>query len=238
MKSINFSQDIDTIGQESFSYCSSLESVILPNDIQTINHRAFYSCTKLSSVKLPLNCNLQHLYGRAFAECPNLLEITLDPNETNFINDNHVLMTYNKTQIIFFPPSSKITLYVVPAHIQTIGEYSFQGCTNLKSVIIPDGNIKQIDYGAFSGCSKLSFLYLPNSLSTVQGEAFDGCTSLRCNSITYPSEIKDQLIKAGIDKSVFTVDCKPIPVKTCNQNFHSFCSSIQYSAIFLIMLVN
>ena len=55
---------------------------------------------------------------------------------------------------------------------------TFKGCTNLKSVILPD-SVKQINYQVFYGCSSLSFVNLENqNIESIWVAAFMNCTSL------------------------------------------------------------
>ena len=63
----------------------------------------------------------------------------------------------------------------------------FSGCTNLKSIVIPD-SVTTIGEEAFKGCSGLQSIALPDSVTTIGEEAFDGCTNLK--SIVIPSRVK------------------------------------------------
>ena len=234
LNKIIFSNKTENIEQEAFSGCVSLETILLPQDIRNIYQRAFFGCDQLSKVEFPLNCNLEHIYGRAFAECDNLQNFTINENDQNFTFDEGVLMNEAMTYILVFLPSSSINMYVVPANVQTIGEYAFQGCTNLYTIIIPDGNINRIGYSAFEGCSKLTFIYLPKSLTTIDQKAFDGCTNLRCGSITYSSNIKDKLIDAGVPKEILQDHCKFRKLETCHHSKYSL-SFITFGSVYLFL---
>ena len=59
--------------------------------------------------------------------------------------------------------------------VDTLGSYSFSGCSNLTEVNIPSVNI--IHSVVFYKCSKLTKIILP-SLSQVQGSSFSECTKL------------------------------------------------------------
>lgn len=50
----------------------------------------------------------------------------------------------------------------------------FSGCTNLKSIIIPE-NITKIGTNAFENCMELIHIYISNNVTTIGKNAFSGC---------------------------------------------------------------
>lgn len=84
------------------------------------------------------------------------------------------------------------------------GENSFWGCTNLKSIIIPNSvnfigsTLRDFwDFmiattampaeGPFKGCTRLTNIYIPNSVTTIGDAAFRGCSALK--SINIPNTV-------------------------------------------------
>ena len=65
--------------------------------------------------------------------------------------------------------------------------FSFQGCTALKSVSLPDGMTEL--QGTFNGCSSLEDVRFPADLQKLGSGTFSGCTSLK--SITIPASVKE-----------------------------------------------
>ena len=59
-----------------------------------------------------------------------------------------------------------------------IPSWAFINCTNLESVILPDG-IEIIEEKAFQNCKRLGAINLPSHVSTIGDYAFDGCTALK-----------------------------------------------------------
>ncbi|MBR3793578.1 MAG: leucine-rich repeat protein [Alistipes sp.] len=70
--------------------------------------------------------------------------------------------------------------------LQTIGSYTFEGCSSLTSINIPDG-VTSIGENAFSGCSSLTFINIPNSVTSIGEDAFYNCSSL--TSINIPDSV-------------------------------------------------
>lgn len=67
-------------------------------------------------------------------------------------------------------------------NITSIRPYTFSGCSELSSIVIPDG-VTSIQVGAFSNCTKLTSITIPGSVTSIGSNVFDGCTSL--NDIRY-----------------------------------------------------
>ena len=55
---------------------------------------------------------------------------------------------------------------------------SFEGCTKLKTVKLPD-TVKEIEVKAFQNCTSLESINMPKSISVIQSNVFLGCTSLK-----------------------------------------------------------
>lgn len=62
---------------------------------------------------------------------------------------------------------------------------SFEGCTNLESVTLPDGLV-HIYYRAFRNCPKLTSITIPSGVSTLGDGCFYGCKALRQVTVGCP----------------------------------------------------
>lgn len=70
-------------------------------------------------------------------------------------------------------------MYVSPwSHTpKTSGRYAFQGCRNLKEIVLPEG-MELIPAGMFEGCSSLVEVRIPSTVKRIGSNAFRGCESL------------------------------------------------------------
>ena len=62
------------IGQNAFTYCSSLTSIEIPNSVTVIGDGAFGACTGLTSIEIP--ASVTRIGGWAFAQCTGLTSVT------------------------------------------------------------------------------------------------------------------------------------------------------------------
>lgn len=80
-----------------------------------------------------------------------------------------------------------ITSFAVPWHCKEIGNWAFQGCSNLEYVDMYSSQVEKIGQVAFSGCGKLE-TRLPKGLQSIEESAFALCTSFKY--VYLPSTIK------------------------------------------------
>ena len=66
----------------------------------------------------------------------------------------------------------------LPNTIKSIGNFSFEGCTQLSSIVFSE-NLEAIGWSAFHNCKSLENISLPYSVKDVYGSAFNGCSGLK-----------------------------------------------------------
>ena len=70
-----------------------------------------------------------------------------------------------------------ITSVVISEGVKNIGFRAFQSCKNLESIVIPE-SVTFIDEGAFVNCSKITSISLPSAITIITADTFSGCQSL------------------------------------------------------------
>lgn len=83
LKNLVIGLKVKTIPQNAFSYCSKLETVVIPSNVKTIKKSAFEYCGALKSVTLEEG--LERIEDNAFYGCKALTEITI-PNSVTYIS--------------------------------------------------------------------------------------------------------------------------------------------------------
>ena len=84
----------------------------------------------------------------------------------------------------------------IPDFVTSIGDYAFQECTGLTSVTIPD-SVASIGSLAFRECTGLTSVTIGDSVTSIGLQAFVNCTDLK--SVTAPCKctVKEQKVLVG-----------------------------------------
>lgn len=123
-----------------------------------------------------------------------------------------------------FQNCTTLSSIVMPNTVVNIGHNTFHGCTALKNITIPD-SVTTIESMAFSLCSSLEKASLGNGVTVIGDSSFVHCTSLK--SITIPNSV------TTIGNSVF-VECTSLEKIKIGSNVRSIgatafvgCDSLQ-----------
>ena len=146
------------ITEACFSGCSALITVTLPDTIETIGVNAFAGCTKLTHVIITENSGLNTIGRSAFEGCSKFVAIA-DSKENN--------------------------TFVVPASVKFVGDYAFKG-TAIKSLEFAEDCTLAVGYKVFANCSSLVSVSISSTISSVDFDAFNGCTKI--NTISAPAK--------------------------------------------------
>lgn len=89
--------------------------------------------------------------------------------------------------IDYHVPMSGYYRYFLYSSNDSIGNYMFESCLSLTSLILPKG-VKSVGYGAFSYCKKLKSIFIPNGVLNIYSGAFRECTAL--TYVVIPNSVK------------------------------------------------
>lgn len=92
-------------------------------------------------------------------------------------------------QFFFENGKDSLVSCTLPEGITVIEDYAFDQCIKLKSVNFPS-SLKRVGVAAFQLCSSLESLDLPDSLEYIGDYAFNHLTSLKCDTIKLPKNLK------------------------------------------------
>lgn len=143
---IKFDTDLTVIGDNAFTSCKKLTSIILPGSITEIGYLAFAN-TGLTSITLP--SSITKIKTTAFDHCESLTSITL-PSSLTIIEST------------VFGNCKSLTSIKLPSSITNIYNYAFVNCENLKSITLPS-HLQSIDATAFQGCTGLESITVLSS---------------------------------------------------------------------------
>lgn len=176
---------VTEIGQRSFANRTTITSITIPASITSIGSKAFSGCKGLTKAD--------------FESIESLCAIVFSGDTSNpLYNAKNLYINGEETLDV-----------VIPETVTSIGQYTFYGCTNMKSIYIPNSvssigksafrscagltsinipnSVTSIGLSAFQNCSSLSEINIPNSITSIPESTFYGCTNL--TSITIPSSV-------------------------------------------------
>lgn len=163
------------------SFRDQITSVVVSPGVTSIGNLAFTRFSKL--IHVDIADSVVSIGEGVFSECSSLTNITV-PQSVTYIGVNAFDSCTNL---------SSITLST--NNITSIRPHTFSGCSELSSIVIPDG-VTSIQSGAFSNCTKLTSISIPGSVISIGPYAFRDCTNL--TSITIPGSV------TSIGEHVFT----------------------------------
>ncbi len=163
---------VTSIGEDAFTACDSLASVIIPNSITSIGDWAFSDCDSLASVIIP--DSVTSIGECVFIDCIGLKSITIDKdNGVYHSSGNCIIETESKTLI----SGCKNSVIPNDGSVTSIGSNAFLACTGLTSITIPN-SVTSIGDRAFSWCKELTNITIPNSVTSIDDWAFSWCDGL------------------------------------------------------------
>ena len=219
LTSVTIPISVTSIGSGAFSGCSGMTSVTIPNSVTSIGDRVFYGCSSLTAVTIP-NSVTAIGYG-AFDGCSGLTAVTI-PNSVMEIGGR-----------AFDGCSSLTGTLTIPSAVTSIGSDAFSGCSGLESIVVENGNsiydsrgncnaiIETATNTLISGCMNT---VIPNSVTSIGGYAFKGCSGLM------PVIIPNSVTKIGewafFDCSGLTSVTIPNSVTSIGEYAFSGCSGL------------
>ncbi|MDE7100219.1 MAG: leucine-rich repeat domain-containing protein, partial [Anaeroplasmataceae bacterium] len=196
---------LDRIGISSFENCKNIEYVVLQG-IEAIDTRAFYGCDKLNHLIIPdslteyqvqtvidsetgeeIEIVIGGVGSSVFENCTSLTDLTLESKNlgdymfagctslVKVVFEDEYGLTRTPTGI--FKGATSLSDVTLPETLIIVGESSFEDCSGLKEIELPDTVTTLEDY-AFRN-SGLETIIIPKSVVNIGTEVLAHCSNLK-----------------------------------------------------------
>ena len=220
LESIELPESITMIPSNCFQQCSNLKSIFIPSTVSNISSSAFTSCTKLNNItiskqnpyiwsesgavfsvnysellmiptsieylNIPKECTT--LPTTALQYATKLINVTVDPENTVFTAENGLIYT-NNFQTLYICIGGISSVSINESTI-TINSYAFNRIQCINEIDLSNTKITTIGKYSFQYSSIVSIKF-PKTLSNIQDNAFDSCSSL--SSVEFPDDFTNEL---------------------------------------------
>ena len=176
-----------TINEYSFYGCKSIKTVSVPETVTHIQRYAFSNCSNLESIFLSKGDKSVSLY--AFEKCSSLSYIFYDGSESEWrqigfgsdsnITRDGVLIFYNLVEPPIMVTTDKYQYYLVNNELAYYVKVLDTSITSFDFEKELEGlTLVSFDKKAFYNCSFLESVTIPDTITSITGDMFYGCSSL------------------------------------------------------------
>ena len=169
------------IGANAFENCSALETVNLPEGLVSVKNYVFKGCTALETVTLP--DSVQQLGYQVFGNCTALSSINYPANLTTML---YASFSYSNHYGSLFSGCTNLKTLEIPEGVTAIPDHALRDCIYLEEITLP-ASLESIGEYAFSGNTGLKTVEMKDKVTTLGSYAFQNCTGLE--SVTFSESL-------------------------------------------------
>lgn len=192
------------LGTGLFRSCQNLKHISLPMTAVKIEKDAFADCSSLRSLSVPASV----VEIMPSAGCTSLESIDVSPANVSYSCSDGVLMSIDGRKILWFPMGKKGE-FVLPATVESLGNYAFRDCS-IEKIVLPEG-LTQLGQCLFYD-SKVKEVVLPNAMEQLPTGTFQNCNHLKIVRIGAKMKLLSEYAFDGCQLSDLYVSANMPPV--------------------------
>ena len=222
---LTIGNSVTSINDYLFSGCSGLSEINIPNSVTSIEYSAFENCSGITEVTIPNSVTSIRNY--AFNGCSGIKILILEDGEKSLsLGCNYYYGSSNGKGLFYDCPLESVYIgrnlsYYASSYY---GYSPFYNKTTLISLTIGN-SVTSIEGYAFSGCSGLSEICIPNSVTSIGYSAFENCSGL--TEIIIPNSVTSIGNNAFENCSSLTEVSIPNSVTSIGEYAFNGCSGIK-----------
>lgn len=192
------------LGTGLFRSCQNLKHISLPMTAVKIEKDAFADCSSLRSLSVPASV----VEITPSSGCTSLESIDVSPANVSYSCSDGVLMSIDGRKILWFPMGKKGE-FVLPATVESLGNYAFRDCS-IEKIVLPEG-LTQLGQCLFYD-SKVKEVVLPNAMEQLPTGTFQNCNHLKIVRIGAKMKLLSEYAFDGCQLSDLYVSANMPPV--------------------------
>ena len=117
------------------------------------------------------------IWGNSFYNHQFIDKFFVEKDNPVYASHNGVLYSKDQKTLVRFPLGSPTDHFIVPEHVEHIGDSAFDDCKNLRHITLHE-EIKTIEDWAFHGCDDLKAIHIPKHVQYIGHYALGSCENL------------------------------------------------------------